>query len=53
MAKKSGKPVRVIVGEIISEDEYDLQIAQEALDDWTQDGYQTRPIEELWEECDL
>lgn len=35
------------------EDEYDVQIAQEALDDWAQDGYKTRPIEELWEECGL
>ena len=35
------------------EDEYDMQIAQEALNDWERDGYQTRPIEELWEECGL
>lgn len=35
------------------EDEYDVQIAQEALDDWARDGYKTRPIEELWEECGL
>ncbi len=35
------------------EDEYDVQIAQEALDNWAKDGYKTRPIEELWEECGL
>lgn len=35
------------------EDEYDVQIAQEALKDWERDGYKTRPIEELWEECEL
>ncbi len=35
------------------EDEYDVQIAQEALNDWKRDGYKTRPIDELWEECEL
>lgn len=35
------------------EDEYDVQIAQEALNEWERDGYKTRPIEELWEECEL
>lgn len=34
------------------EDEYDVQIAQEALDEWARDGYKTTPIEEFWEELD-
>lgn len=35
------------------EDEYDLEIAQEALDDYVRGGRRSRPIEELWEECGL
>ena len=35
------------------EDEYDLQIAREALDEYERDGRKSRPIEELWEECGL
>lgn len=35
------------------EDEYALQIAQEALDDYVRDGCKSRPISELWKECDL
>ena len=34
------------------EDEYDVQIAQEALNEWARDGYKTTPIEEFWEELD-
>lgn len=35
------------------EDEYDLQIAREALEEYERDGCKSRPIEELWEECGL
>lgn len=35
------------------EDEYDLQIAREALDEYERDGRKSRPIEELWEERGL
>ena len=35
------------------EDEYDLEIAREALDEYVLDGSQSRPIDELWKECDL
>lgn len=35
------------------EDEYDLEIAREALDEYERDGRKSRPIEELWEECGL
>lgn len=35
------------------EDEYDLQIAREALDEYERDGRKSRSIEELWEECGL
>ena len=35
------------------EDEYDLEVAREALDEHVRDGYKSRPIGELWKECDL
>ena len=35
------------------EDEYDLQIAREALEEYERDGRKSRPIEELWQECRL
>ena len=34
-------------------DEFDLQVAREALTDYANDNYQSRPISELWDECDL
>jgi len=34
-------------------DEFDLQVAREALTDYARDNYQSRPISELWDECDL
>ncbi|MES6802882.1 DUF6290 family protein, partial [Cutibacterium acnes] len=34
-------------------DEFDLQVAREALTDYASDNYQSRPISELWDECDL
>ncbi|MBD4629222.1 antitoxin, partial [Xanthomonas citri pv. citri] len=34
-------------------DEFDLQIAHDALTDYANDNYQSRPISELWDECDL
>ena len=33
-------------------DEFDLQVAREALTDYANDNYQSRPISELWDECD-
>ena len=35
------------------EDEYDLTVAQEAYDEYVNDGRQSRPISELWKELDL
>ena len=35
------------------EDEYDLEVARDALDEHVLDGYKSRPIGELWKECDL
>ena len=35
------------------EDEYDIQVAREAYDEYVADGRRSRPITELWEECDL
>lgn len=34
------------------EDEYDLQLAQEALNDYAASGYKSTPIEEFWKELD-
>lgn len=35
------------------EDEYDITIGQEAYDEYLADGKKSRPIDELWKECDL
>ena len=35
------------------EDEYDLTVAQEAYDEYVNDGRKSRPISELWKELDL
>ena len=35
------------------EDEYDLTVAQEADDEYVNDGRKSRPISELWKELDL
>ena len=35
------------------EDEYDLTVAQEAYDEYANDGRKSRPISELWKELDL
>lgn len=35
------------------EDEYDLTVAQEAYDEYVNDGRNSRPISELWKELDL
>lgn len=35
------------------EDEYDLTVADEAHREYVADGKKSRPIEELWKECDL
>lgn len=35
------------------EDEFDLQIAREALIDYAKDSHRSRPISELWDECNL
>lgn len=35
------------------EDEYDIVIGQEAYEEYIAEGKKSRPISELWEECDL
>ena len=35
------------------EDEYDIVIGQEAYKEYIAEGKKSRPIGELWEECDL
>ncbi|MBQ6646558.1 MAG: antitoxin [Clostridia bacterium] len=35
------------------EDEYDIAIGQEAYDEYVAQGRKSRPISELWKECDL
>lgn len=35
------------------EDEYDIEVAQQAHDQWVKDGCESRPIEELWNELEL
>ncbi len=35
------------------EDEYDLQVGQEAYQEYLAEGQKSRPISELWKECDL
>lgn len=34
------------------EDEYDLSMAQEALNDYASSGYKSTPIEDFWKELD-
>ncbi len=34
------------------EDEYDLQLAQEALNDYAASGYKSTPVKEFWKELD-
>lgn len=34
-------------------DEFDLQVARDALTDYANDNYRSRPISELWDKCDL
>ena len=35
------------------EDEYDIVVADEAYKDYVKSGKQSRPVSELWKECDL
>lgn len=35
------------------EDEFDLKIAEEAMQEYEQNGKKSRPISELWKELDL
>ncbi len=35
------------------EDEYDVAVAQEAYNEYIADGRKSRPLDELWKECDL
>ncbi len=35
------------------EEEYDVTIGQEAYDEYISTGKKSRPIDELWKECDL
>ena len=35
------------------EEEYDIAIANEAYDEYVASGKKSRPITELWDECDL
>ncbi len=35
------------------EDEYDLMIGQEAYNEYVADHKKSRPVSELWKECDL
>lgn len=35
------------------EDEYDITIGQEAYQEYLAEGRKSRPIRELWKECDL
>ncbi len=35
------------------EDEYDMTIGQEAYDEYIADQRKSRPVSELWKECDL
>ena len=35
------------------EDEYDLAVGQEAYDEYIADKKKSRPVNELWKECDL
>ena len=35
------------------EDEYDIAVGQSAYDEYVAEGKKSRPISELWQECDL
>ena len=35
------------------EDEYDIVVAQDAYNEYIADGRKSRPLSELWKECDL
>jgi len=35
------------------EDEYDIAVADEAYRDYIKDGKKSRPVSELWKECDI
>ena len=35
------------------EDEYDIVVGQEAFDEYVADSKKSRPISELWKECDI
>ena len=35
------------------EDEYDIAVADEAYREYVKDGKKSRPVAELWKECDL
>lgn len=35
------------------EDEYDIRIGQEAYDEYIADQRKSRPVDELWKECDI
>ena len=35
------------------EDEYDIAIGQEAYDEYVSSGRKSRPVENLWKECDI
>ena len=35
------------------EDEYDITIGQEAYDEYIADQRRSRPVSELWKECDI
>ena len=35
------------------EEEYDIAVADEAYKDYVKSGKQSRPVSELWKECDL
>jgi hypothetical protein len=35
------------------EDEYDITIGQEAYDEYVADQRKSRPVSELWKECDI
>lgn len=35
------------------EDEYDIKVADKAYEEYIKDGKKSRPIEELWKECNI
>lgn len=35
------------------EEEYDIAVAEEAYNDYVADERKSRPVDELWKECDL